>query len=76
MSVYEELVPMIEHRKQFAFNGYREHIAKVNISNMVYPGQHIDFKTWHGSRDHVVIPDSVKVTFKLKITSTEKARSL
>ena len=76
MSVYEELDPMIEHRKQFAFNGKREHIAKDNISNMVYPGQHIDFKIWHGSRDHVIIPDSVKVTFKLNITSTERACSL
>ena len=37
MSVYRELDPMIEHRMKFAFEGKREHIAKVNIPNIVYP---------------------------------------
>ena len=45
MSIYEKIDPMPEHRTQFAFKGKREHIAKVNISNMVYPNQHIDIKT-------------------------------
>ena len=38
MSVHGELDPMIEHRTLFAFNGKREHIAKVNIPNMAYLG--------------------------------------
>ena len=38
MSVYGELDRMIEHRTQFAFNGKREHISKVNIPNMAYLG--------------------------------------
>ena len=42
MSVYGELDPMVEHRTQFALNGKREHIAKVNIPNIAYPSQHID----------------------------------
>ena len=65
MSVYEELDPMLEHRTQFAFNGKREHIAKVNIPNIAYPGQDIDIESPHGSRDHVIVPDTIKITFNL-----------
>ena len=76
MSVYGELDPMIEHRTQFAFKGKREHIAKVNIPNIAYPNQHIDIEILHGSRDHVIVPDTVKITFNFEITSTDKARSV
>ena len=30
----------------------------------------------HGSRDHVIIPDTVKITFNLDIESSNKARSV
>ena len=76
MSVYGELDPMVEHRTQFAFKGKREHISKVNIPNIAYPSQHIDTDIPHGSRDHVIIPDTVKITFNLDIESTDKARSV
>ena len=75
MSVYRELDPMVEHRTQFAFKGKREHISKVNMSNMADPGQPIDIEILHGSRDHVIIPETVKTTFNLDIESTDKARS-
>ena len=67
---------MVEHRTQFAFKGKREHISKVNIPNVAYPSQHIDIDIRHGSRDHVIIPDTIKITFNLEITSTDKARSV
>ena len=76
MSVYGELNPMVEHRTQFAFKSKREHQAKVNIPNIAYPNQHIDIEMPHGSRDHVIVPDTVKITFNLDITSTDKARSV
>ena len=76
MSVYRELDPMVEHRTQFAFRGKREHIAKVNIPNIAYPNQHIDIEILHGSRDYVIVPDTVKITFNFEITSTDKARSV
>ena len=75
MRIYGELDPMIEHRTQFAFKGKREHIAKVNMPNMAYPNQYIDIKILHGSRDHVIIPDTVKITFNLETESTDKSRS-
>ena len=75
MRIYGELDPMIEHRTQFAFKGKREHIAKVNMPNMAYPNQYIDIKIPHGSRDQVIIPDTVKITFNLEIESTDKSRS-
>ena len=43
---------------------------------MAYPGQHIDIEIPHGSRDHVIVPDTIKITFKLEIESTDKARNV
>ena len=76
MSVYGELDSMTEYRTQFAFKGKREHIAKVNMPNIAYPNQPIDIEIPHGSRDHVIIPDTVKITFNLDITSRDKAHSV
>ena len=56
---------MVEHRIRSPFNSKREHIAQVNMPNMAYPGQHIEIEIPHGSRDHVIVPDTVKITFKL-----------
>ena len=67
---------MVEHRTQFAFKRKRDHIAKVNMPNIAYPNQHMDTEIPHGSRDHVIIPNAVKITFNLDITSTEKVRSV
>ena len=71
INVYGELDPMVEHKTQFAFKGKREHIANVNMLNITYPNQHIDIEIPHGSRDHVIVPDTVKGTFNLDIESTK-----
>ena len=72
MSVYRQLDPMVEQRTQFPFiKGKREHIARVNMPNMAYPNQHIDIEILHSSRDHIIIPDTVKIMFNLDIESTE-----
>ena len=76
MSVYGELDPTIEHRAQFAFKGKREHTSKVNMPNIAYASQHIVIEIPHGSRDHVIVPDTVKITFNLDIESIDKARSV
>ena len=76
MSIYRELDPMVEHRTQFDFKGERKHIVKANMPNIAYPGQHTDTGIPHGSRDHVIVPDAVKITFNLDIESTDKARSV
>ena len=67
---------MVEHRMQFAFKGKREHIAKVNMPNIAHPNQHIDIEIPHGSRDHVIVPDTVKIRFNLDIESSVKAPSV
>ena len=76
MSIYGELDPIPEHRTQFAFKGKRKHIAKVNMRNIAYPNQHFDIEISHGARDHVIVPDTVKITFNLDIESTYKTRSI
>ena len=74
MSVYGELNPMVEHTTQFTFKGKREHIAKVKMTSIAYPNQHIDIEIPRGSKDHVIVSDTVKITFNLDIESTDKAR--
>ena len=76
MSIYGELDPMPEHRTQFTFKGKREHIAEVNISNMAYPNHHIDIEIPHGSRDHVIVPETVKRAFNLDFELTNETRSI
>ena len=76
MIVYGELDPMIEYRTQFAFKGKREHIAKVNMSNIAYQSQHVDIEIPHGSRDHIILPDTIKITLNLEIKSTDMACSV
>ena len=61
---------MVEHRTQFAFRDKRENISKVDMANIAYPSQQSDIEIPHGSRDHVITPDTVKITFNLDITST------
>ena len=46
------------------------------MPNMAFPGQHINIEILHGSRDHVIVPDTVKITLNLDIESTDKARSV
>ena len=83
MSVFGELDPMVEQRTQFALKGKREHIAKVNMPNIAYPwriniayNQQVVIDIPHGSRDHIIISDAVKITFNFDIESTDKTRSI
>ena len=63
MSIYRELDPMLEHRPQLAFKGKREHIAKAKT-----PKQYSDTEIPHSSRDHVILPDTVKWRLILTLT--------
>ena len=76
MSFYGELDPMVEHRTQLAFKGKREQIDPTSIPNIAYPGQRIDIAIPKSSRDHVIVPDTIKITFNLEIESTDKTRSV
>ena len=67
---------MVEHMTQFAFKRKREHIVTANLPNIAYPSQHTDIGIPHGSRDHVIVRDTTKITFNLDIESTDKARSV
>ena len=67
---------MVEHRTLFAFKVMREHIAKFNMPNTAYSNQEIDIEIRHGSRDDVVVPDTVKITFNLDIELTGRTRNV
>ena len=76
MNIYGELDPMPEQRTQFVFKVKREHVAEVHIPNLTYPNQDIDIEMPHGSRDHAIVPDTVKITFNLDIESIYKILSI
>ena len=67
MSIYRKLDTLPEHRTKFAFSSRGEHLVKVNIPNMTYPHQHTDTEMPHGSRDHAIVPDTVKITFNFDV---------
>ena len=43
---------------------------------MAYPHHHIDIEIPHGSRDHVTVPETVKLTFNRDFESTGKTHSI
>ena len=69
MCIYRELDPLEEYRTQRGFKSNREHKTRVNIPNFAYRNQLVDVKTRSCSREHVTVPDTVKITFNLDIES-------
>ena len=51
-------------------------MVKPNMPNMAYPSQHINIEIPKDSRDHVIVPDTLKITFNLEIESIDKTRSI
>ena len=43
---------------------------------MAYPTQHINIEIPHDSRDHVIVPDTIKITFNLEFESSDKEDSV
>ena len=43
---------------------------------MAYPGQNFKIIIPQGSADYVIVPDTLKITFDLDLTSTGKARTV
>ena len=48
----------------------------INTPNIAYPSQQFKVKTLKGSVDHIIVPNTLKITFDLELTSTDKARSV
>lgn len=67
---------ILENRTQFALKGKGERIVKVSISILTYPNQHTDTEIPHGSRDHIIVPDTIKTTFNLDIEWIDKTRNI
>ena len=67
---------MLEKSTQFTFKGKREHIATPNTPSIAYPVEHFKIKIPKGSADHVIVPDTIRITFDLDLTSTDKTRSV
>ena len=76
MSIYGLLDPMLEYRTQLDFKRKGEHRPKVKIPNRANLSQQINTEIPYASRDHVIVPDTVKITFNIDIESTGKTRSV
>ena len=46
------------------------------MPNIAYLNQHTDIAIPHGSRDHVIVLNTVKITTNLDIELTDKSRSV
>ena len=46
------------------------------MPNLAYPDQHTEIKTTFGSKEDVIMPDNVKITFNLHIKSTFRTSSI
>ena len=66
MSIYRELDPMPKHRTK------KRNLAKINKPNLIYLNQHINTEITNDSRDHAIVPDTVKTMFNLDIESADK----
>ena len=75
MSIYREL-KLESDITQFAFRGKRKHVVKVNVPNIGLPKQQIDIEIPTGSRDHVIVPNTPRITFDLELDSKDKTRSV
>ena len=77
ITIYKELDPTPENRINFAFNGKHKKVLKVNIPKIGYPGQHIDVQIPSGSKDHTIVPNTLKLSFNLDLEpAKDKTRSL
>ena len=76
MSVYGELDPIVEHRTQFTFKSNRKHIEEANTKDIAYWSQHIDIEIPLCSKDHVIVPDTVKSTDKASGVVNNVGRAL
>ena len=47
-------------------------MAKLNTLNIAYANQNVKTEVLHGSRNHVILSDTVKITFNLDVESTGK----
>ena len=51
-------------------------MSKVITPKLAYPNQYIDIEIPCVSKDHVIVPDTIKITFNLDIESTGKTHSI
>ena len=54
----------------------RENIWSSQHANMAYPSQYINIEIPYGSGDHVIVPDTLKITFNREIESKDNTRSV
>ena len=54
----------------------RENIWSSQHANMAYPSQYINTEIPYGSGDHVIVPDTLKITFNREIESKDNTRSV
>ena len=54
----------------------RENIWSSQHVNMAYPSQYINIEIPYGSGDHVIVPDTLKITFNREIESKDNTRSV
>ena len=76
MEVGNKLNPQRSLRKGFALKGIRQHIIKTNNPSTIGPNELLTVRFPDLKENQVIIPKSTKLTFNIKLSGTDKNRTL
>ena len=76
MKVGIKLNPQRSLRKGFALKGIQQHIIKTNNPSTIGPNELLTVRFPDLKENQVIIPKSTKLTFNIKLSGTDKNRTL
>ena len=76
MEAGDKLNPQRSLRKGFALKGIRQHLIKTNNPSTIGPNELLTVRFPDLKENQVIIPKSTKLTFNIKLSGTDKNRTL
>ena len=76
MEIGDRLNPQRSYRKGFALKGLCQHIIKTNNPSTVGPGELLTTRFPDLKENQVIIPSTMKLTFKISLAGTDVNRTL
>ena len=73
MSTYAEPDPTTENRVQYGLKGKREHVVTLNMPDIASPGQTFKVEIPKGSKDSVIVKNTLWLTFDLELETKDKS---
>ena len=70
MEVGDKLNPQRSYKKGFALKGIRQHIIKMNNPSTIGPDELLTVHFPGLKENHVIVPETTKLTFNISLTGT------